>query len=98
MSAAYYAAGFAQDLNLSDTLNEIMGYSSGTASFAVTVGELMESIRQQAKNEARDCWPLAGAEAAANFLNRTHLTSPEQIRASACYHAVLAALTEGKAT
>lgn len=97
MSKAYYAAGFAQDLNLSPKINETLGFSSGTASLAVTIGELMESLRKQAANEGRDCWPLAGAEAAANFLNSSSDTlSFEELVSGAISRATYSALTEGK--
>ena len=80
MNKEYYAAAFAQDVDVHPELLETIGYSSGICSLAVLVGTAVETERKIARDNSRDFWPMAAAEAAAQCLNTMRSGSFGQIQ------------------
>lgn len=96
MSAARYAAVFAEDLSLSDAQRENLGYTDGIASIAELVGTTMETNNNIARSMGWDFWPVAGAEAAAAYVNQASETLPlPHIVSLAVSAAIRSGFTEG---
>jgi hypothetical protein len=97
MTAIQYAAIFAEDLALNDDVRETLGYTDGIAALSELVGTVMETQNNLSRGQAQDFWPVAGAEAAAAFVNNAPADlQPEEIIASTIGTALVAGFTEGR--
>lgn len=94
---AYYAAAFAMEISPCDAVMETIGYSSGICSLAVLVGTAVETERKIARDNSRDFWPMAAAEAAAYRLNDLRSGTWGEIRGELLRAAMLEGYSAGAA-
>ncbi len=95
MTAIRYAAIFAEDLSLSDEVRETLGYTDGIAGLSELVGTVLHTQAEISLSNAQDFWPIAGAEAAAEFLNNQAVKENYNLISETVFQALHAAFVAG---